>query len=774
VIQRKRCRYGDMAYLSNDIYIGKSLDLYGEYSEGEVALFQRLLEPGAVVLDIGANIGVHTVPIAQFVGPHGQVHAFEPQRIIYYLLCANVVLNNLANVICHHAAVSDRTGEIQFPEPDYTAAHNFGGLNLEKYSGSGSCSVPLIRVDDLRLTRCDLIKIDVEGMEKRVLEGAVNTLAAFRPFLYIEDDQRGKSQELRAALQNLGYEFYRHMPHYFNAHNFAGNDVNVFGFMVSANLWCRHRESASPLLPRDLGFQDGGEPFARQCVQQGIAVGAQGRLDEAEALFQQALQWQPDCADAHFYLGITREQRGRLEEAAASYLQALDIAPQRLDVLNNLGNIGNLQKMRGNVDAAMACYQAIVRLKPDFVEALYNLGVVLAERERLDEAEARYRQALHHDPHMAQASTNLGIVLARQGRFDEAVSQHQQAIRSNPDYAEAHNNLGSALAGQERVDEAIASYEQALRLKPHDPGMHFNLAHQLLLRGEFERGWREYEWRCQRGGFEPYSRWDGAPLEGRTILLHAEQGLGDTIHFLRYVPLVKQRGGIVVVECQPALLSLAATCRGIDQLVPGGAPLPVFDVHLPLTSLAGIFATCLSNIPAPIPYLSPDPARVQSWRERLAEESRFKIGIVWKGNREHKRDRDRSVPLAEFAPLARLPGVALFSLQVGEGCDQLATANLPLTDLGCCFDPLSLADLAAVLVNIDLLVSVDTAPAHLAGALGVPVWMALPLAPDWRWLLGREDTPWYPTMRLFRQRHYGEWSGVFERIAREVQRVSTL
>ena len=263
---------------------------------------------------------------------------------------------------------------------------------------------------------------------------------------------------------------------------------------------------------------------------------------------------------------------------------------------------------------------------------------------------------------------------------------------------------------------------------------------------------------------------DGAALDGRTILLHAEQGLGDTLQFARYAALVKARGATVILSCPKKLLAVLQTCPGIDQLIPMGAEPPPFDVYAPLLSLPRLFGTTVATIPASMPYLAAQPELVDRWRDRLAAAPGFRVGLVWQGSATYKKDHQRSAALGWFAPLARVPGVRLFSLQVGPGSEQLGSLGdrFPVIDLGGSFDPASFSDAAAVLKNLDLLVTVDTALAHLGGALGSSVWLALPHAADWRWLHEREDSPWYPTVRLFRQSHPGDWDGVFERIAREL------
>ncbi len=507
----------------------------------------------------------------------------------------------------------------------------------------------------------------------------------------------------------------------------------------------------------------------------GAACQAQGKLDDAIAGYRRAALLRPDFAEIHYRLGNALYARGLLGEALTSYQQALLLRPQHAETHNNLGVVLADQ---GRPAEAVPYYQQALALKSTYAEAHYNLGNAFKALQRLDEAVASYQHAIRHNPQFAPAYLNLGVALTAQGKPAEAVAAYRQAIQREPDMVQAHNNMGLALAHQNQLDEALACYARALQIQPDFADAHYNRALALLVRGDFAQGWPEYEWRWRLAEIpsRPFTqpRWDGSPLAGRTILLHAEQGAGDTIQFIRYAPLVQQRGGRVLLECPAALIPLLSTCRGIDQLIGRGTPLPAFDVHAPLLSLPGIFRTSLATIPADIPYLATDPQQVERWRHQLEGIREFKIGISWQGSPGYRWDRQRSFALAHLEPVARLIGVRLFSLQKGLGTEQLRDLPgwFPVTDLGGTLDENTGAfvETAAVLKNLDLVITCDTALGHLAGALGVPVWIVLPFAPEWRWLLDRDDSPWYPTVRLFRQERLGDWDGVFARVAAELRR----
>ena len=517
--------------------------------------------------------------------------------------------------------------------------------------------------------------------------------------------------------------------------------------------------------------------FAEALNDLGMALQDQGNLAEAVLRYQQAVEAKPHLGPAHNNLGSLLRRQGKLTEAVSSFQKALRLLPASAEVHYNLANA---LKDQGQVAEAVAHYQEAIRLRPDFAGSHHNLGVALQEQGRLSEAAACLHQALRLSPNLAKAHYNLGIVLQEQGSLAEAVACFQQAVRLRPDLSEAHNNLGIALLAQGEWAQAEASFEQALRINPEFAEARINRGMLWLLHGKFEQAWPEYEWRWQTKQFPSFPRpeplWDGRSLEGKTILLYTEQGVGDTLHFIRYAAVVKERGATVVVGCPSELLGVLAGCPGVDCVLPLDGPLPACDLRAPLLSLPGLCGTTLSTIPAQVPYLVADRARATFWRKRFASTSGFKVGICWQGSPRHRDDRRRSVLLSQFAHLANIPGVRLASLQRGPGQEQWENVaeHWPVVDLpGLGPEPSEAwVETAALVGALDLVVTVDTALAHLAGALGVPVWVALPFSPDWRWLLGRADSPWYPTMRLFRQTRYGQWADVFERIAEQLQKVA--
>jgi tetratricopeptide (TPR) repeat protein len=494
----------------------------------------------------------------------------------------------------------------------------------------------------------------------------------------------------------------------------------------------------------------------------------QGRWALGEPFLRDVLRRQPDNAAAQHNLGVAMAKLGRWHEAVGLFEDLLKRKPEMADAHNNLG-LAYLDA--GNPQRAEPSFRRAAQLKPASADFQTNLGVALARQERLEEAATAYRQALILRPDHAESHSNLGHVLRLLGRLDEALHHCEQACRLRASCAEAHNNRGLVHRDLGDLEAALGCYHRALELQPDHPEARLNRALAWLAQGDFARGWPEYEWRWRAANKRPRSfpvpQWDGSPLAGRPILIHAEQGLGDTLQFIRYAPLIQKRGGRVILEVPRELVALVTDCPGIDQLAVQGTPLPEFAVHCPLLSLPNVLQTQLNSIPAPVPYLAAHPRRIAKWKDRLQALKGFKVGIAWQGNPAYPGDRQRSIALDHFAALARVPGLQLIALQKGTGSKQLARlkSSMPLHELpGLDEGGNAFMDTAAVMTLLDLVISSDTVIAHLAGALGIPVWVALPYAADWRWLCGREDSPWYPSMRLFRQGRPGDWPGVFHRL----------
>ena len=416
-----------------------------------------------------------------------------------------------------------------------------------------------------------------------------------------------------------------------------------------------------------------------------------GNSTGAVALIRQAITLNPTAAACHSNLGIVLMDQGRLAEAVASYGEALRLRPGFGDAL---GNMALALKDMGQVDEAAACCRRALAVNPRHAHALNLLGNILKDQKRADEAIDCYRRALEIDPGFCDALSNLGLALKDRGDVDQAIHLYRQALDIKPTHAIAHNNLAIALTSQGDFASAAARFEHALTLKPNYPSARWNRALLRLLHGDFLGAWPDFESRWQLAGFVASHTerplWDGSPVEGKTILLYAEQGLGDTIQFVRYARLVRSRAASVLVECQPPLTGLMRSVADVDEALPTGAALPHFDARIPLLSLPGLFQTELANVPAEVPYLHADPALVESWFGELALLSGFKIGIAWQGSPTHEDDRNRSVPLRVFEPLARLPGVRLVSLQIGPGTEQLESCSFPIADIGCASIPIRL------------------------------------------------------------------------------------
>jgi tetratricopeptide (TPR) repeat protein len=552
-----------------------------------------------------------------------------------------------------------------------------------------------------------------------------------------------------------------------------------------------------------------------QALSQAVALHRQGQLRDAEKIYARVLKAAPGNFDALNLLGAIRMQQGQFGEARGLFSAAVKANPGIAAAWCNLGQAEYALKRPAE---ALQCFDKAQALAPDDVDILYQhanallsldrtrdalaeLQIVLARKPRHFEARlnnglaqtklgftegalADFEAALALAPQHPVAHYNRGVALIKLGRYAEAVAANDRAIAAAPGHIGAWLNRGKALAQLRRFDEVIASYGEVLALRKDHADAHFNQALALLTIGDYRRGFTEYEWRWRRTGMPPQKSrgrplWLGEySLAGKTILLHAEQGLGDTIQFARYVPLIAERGVRVVLEVQPELKSLLSRLEGAVAVVARDEAPPPFDVHCPLGSLPLATKTELQSVPAPTSYLSADEAHLKKWSARLQQIPSPRVAIAWSGNPAHDNDRNRSLPFGALASLfpppnppplageARVAATPTFiSIQRDLRNEDAArlVAERHLTHLGGQLDDFS--DTAAVLALCDLVITVDTAPAHLAGAMGRPVWVLVPFAPDWRWTLEGETTPWYPTARLFRQHSPGGWDAVIGQVA---------
>ncbi len=463
-----------------------------------------------------------------------------------------------------------------------------------------------------------------------------------------------------------------------------------------------------------------------------------------------------DALDA----AVNHHMAGRTDAAERHYRLILGADPAQPDALHLFGV---LRAQTGAPALAVAAITRSLRARPAAAQPWTHLGAALRAAERLEDAETALRRALALDPASADALDALGATLHGLARYPQARGWLLRADALRPGHAETLLNLGTVLRDQRHFAEAELCFDRVLTAQPTHAGAQLARAVGRLVRGDLRVGWEGFEHRWRRFSTPP---WAGEPLNGATILLHMEQGFGDAMQFVRYAPLVAQAGGRVVIEASPALFRLfqASFDPSIQVLVRGPEP-PPHDRHCPLMSLPRAFDTDLSNIPAAIPYLTPERGDRNRWRDQLADGPEgLRVGLVWAGNPRHRNDRNRSLPVTALRPLLGIPGVRFFNLQAGE-----ARGALSALAPGGFEDPMErvrdFADTGAILANLDMLISVDTAIVHLAGAMGVPTWLLLPYAPDWRWLLDRADSPWYPSLRLFRQPRPGDWATMIGTVA---------
>ena len=505
------------------------------------------------------------------------------------------------------------------------------------------------------------------------------------------------------------------------------------------------------------------------CCNLGIALQAQGHYAEAITYYRKALALQPHIANLHYYLGAALQAEQQLDAAVSSYDAAIALDPKHIDAHYHAGNVLRFQR---KFEEAAEHYRRILALNDKLADVHCNLGIALQGMEQFDAAEHSYRQALSLQPGYPIALINLGTILQDRHALSAAEDCYRQVLAADSSSLEAQINLANVFAAQEKYAEALACCDAILKNHPDNADAHYSKALVLLKQGDYLAGWPEYEYRWSRSDapLRPHfsePQWTGSEnISGKTILLYAEQGLGDTLQFIRFVDDVAKRGATVLLEVQPTLIPLLTSLGGVQQLLAqnASAARPFFDLQCSLLSLPHALKTEIASIPLHIPYLAAPSDRVQYWREHFKQNAAPRIGLAWAGNPQHKNDTSRSIPLGELTPLWEKSERHFFSLQ--KELRAVDAAFLPaisaITDLSTHLT--DFAETAAIVTNLDLVITVDTSIAHLAGALGKPVWILLPHYPDFRWLVGRDDSPWYPTATLFRQASSGDWRNVIETV----------
>jgi tetratricopeptide (TPR) repeat protein len=529
----------------------------------------------------------------------------------------------------------------------------------------------------------------------------------------------------------------------------------------------RHHQAArfaeAETIYRQILAEQPGRPEALDGL--GVLALQSGRHDEARQLISRAIAALPTEPSLYLNMGVALDASERYDEAIAAYQKALSLKPNYARALSNLGNT---YRKRGMIQESIAACRRSLSIQPDSAGAHTNLAAAIQDGYP-EEAAAHYELALRFQPNHAQAFCGLGACLLKLGQLEQSIAASRRALELMPSLHEAYVNMGNALAALGDYEKATICFTRSVEMAPASALSHWNLGLMYLTRGDFERGWPEYEWRLAAPQFKPpvaspRPRWDGSDLAGRRILLHAEQGLGDAIQFVRFVPHVARRGGKIRIVCHQRLVRLFTSIPDVEHCSAFEDPLPEHDVHSPLASLAGVFKINEHNIPAQTPYLRADPELGAIWVQRLPNDGRLKAGLCWAGKLSPS---DRSIPPAELAPLGGLSNMRFTSLQKWEPGQKSIRPPLEMTDWSA--DQTDMASTAALIELLDLVITIDTSIAHLAAALGKKTFVLLRKTCDWRWLLDRSDSPWYPTMRLYRQQRAGEWDEPVEKLLTDLK-----
>ncbi|MBF0147820.1 MAG: tetratricopeptide repeat protein [Magnetococcales bacterium] len=591
-------------------------------------------------------------------------------------------------------------------------------------------------------------------------------VARYRHALTLRPDYANAHNNLGTALQEQGKPR-EAIEHFQKALSLLGpmpqvlnNIGNAFQDLSQWDEAVHYYRQALTLLPR----------FPEALNNLGRALVHQGKVEEGLERLAEAVEIKPDYVDALVNLGRAMSDNGQKDDAVMMFRRALDVEPTHEVACHSLGSV--FQEL-GRLDESMASYHRALELNPNHHEALTNLGVALLDRGELDEAVTHFERAIAVLPTYVLAWNNLGVARQNQNRMEESAACYERALALKPDYYEALNNLGVARYKQNRLMEAIELFMKVQEMAPEYPDAYYNEGMARLAIGDFQRGWQHCEWRLKMRAYQIAGHsqpiMDQAMAKGRQILLHCEQGMGDSIQMIRYAAMIKEMGATVVVFCPKALTRLFATVKGIDFLSDDPELIPPCDHRIPILSLPLFCQTHHPDrVPTPIPYLFANPDRVAVMRDQFKDAKGLKVGLVWRGNPGHSNDRNRSLDVTLMSRLLEIQGCRFVNLQLGltEREQAVFAGRTHWMDMSAMLS--DFADTAAVVTQLDLVITVDTSVAHLTGALGRPAWVLLPKVADWRWLQERDDSPWYPTLRLFRQPDFGDWETVMTQVAQKL------
>jgi FkbM family methyltransferase len=765
-----KAKYGYCLVNENDQYIGKSIINYGEFSQLEVNLFEQICVSGDVVIEVGANIGTHTQVLSKLVGDQGKVLAFEPQRIVYQTLCANIALNSITNVNTYQMALGKNQETIYIPPIDYKKEGNFGGISIDGYTKGEPVRKEKLDSFEEQLDRVKLLKIDVEGMESEVINGAINIIKKFQPILYVENDRQEKSKELIELIHSLGYTMHWHLPKLFNSDNFFKNKKNIFGNIQSVNMLCIPQNS-SIKVEQMARVQNANEHPMRdnninQLLKQANITYKNKHYKKALQLFLKALNLNPKNSNIHNSIGMVFEKLGDNEKAMTSYNNAIKLNPNFSKAINNIGVI--LYKQKKYSESA-DIFQIALNVDPDYIEVYSNMGAALNKAKKYELSIQSLETAIEKMPNHSGAYTNLGNVYNKLHEYKKAVKYHEQSILLEPNGANAHSNIGTSYKNLGYTKKAIESYKKAIELEPDFENAHFDLSTVYLSQGDFINGLPEYEWRFKKEEMKSHiikhKHIFSHPMmeklqniKGKKILVHSEQGFGDSIMYARFLPKLKELGCTLIVECRDELKSLFQSMTCIDTVVSRDElKTPSFDIHVPIMSLSYLLdVKNIEDFPTS-PYF-----HIPKLEKFKLDIKKIKIGLCWSASSTGESYEGKVFDLSNFEPLIRHSKVQIYSLQVGYGSEQIEANGYENDIIDLTHSLTDFSKTASFMKELDLVISSDTSVTHLSGAIGVKTYTLLQKYPDWRWLNKGEESYLYPSMKLFRQKQNRVWKSVFQ------------